>query len=75
MCYGCSMCNKCGKYDRLARSKRKCSTCKKEPPPEALVCPECGARLPPPFPEFPGTASAKPERRPRPEENAETEHP
>jgi len=59
MCYGCVMCNKCGKYDWLADFRRRCPSCKKEPPPEALICPDCGAQLPPPFPGPPGNVPLK----------------
>lgn len=54
MCYACNMCNRCGRYDRMKGSlgKRVCFSCGEEVlDKKATTCPQCGAALPPPFPD------------------------
>ncbi|MGI6217352.1 MAG: zinc-ribbon domain-containing protein [Coriobacteriales bacterium] len=53
------MCNRCGKFDELlkSRGKRSCVSCGAEAPNGASICPSCGAPLPPePLP--PGVSSS-----------------
>ncbi|MCI9129796.1 MAG: hypothetical protein HFJ65_05775 [Eggerthellaceae bacterium] len=54
MCYACDMCNRCGRYDRMKDQlgKRVCFVCGADASDgEANVCAECGAPLPPAFPD------------------------
>lgn len=47
MCYPCSMCNKCGKVDRLHMLDGLCPVCGKKRSVDEAICPFCGDRLPP----------------------------
>jgi ribosomal protein L40E len=51
MCYPCTMCNGCGKFDhelfQYMIPRLLCLKCGAELPKDAGVCPECGAPRPP----------------------------
>lgn len=63
MCYCCTLCNKCGRADKMNAmlGKRECPRCKViVNDNEIATCPMCGSPLPPPFPELPtGKPKAK----------------
>lgn len=46
MCYPCSMCNRCGKVDRLMKASQLCPKCGKPRGIEESVCPHCGDKRP-----------------------------
>ncbi|HBT94996.1 MAG TPA: hypothetical protein DEB24_02305 [Coriobacteriia bacterium] len=56
MCYCCNLCNRCGRADEMKDrlGKRLCFSCGLEASDNtALICPECGSKLPPGFPDLP----------------------
>ena len=56
MCYCCTLCNKCGRADKMNAmlGKRECPSCKVIVNDKKVTkCPQCGGPLPPPFPELP----------------------
>lgn len=46
MCYVCSMCNRCGKVDRLRELNGTCPVCGAQRAVDDDVCPSCGHRRP-----------------------------
>lgn len=62
MCYGCNLCNACGRADEMKDKLgvRMCSSCGTVASDnEARNCAECNAVLPPPFPSLPETIVRK----------------
>ncbi|MBX9033816.1 hypothetical protein [Gordonibacter massiliensis (ex Traore et al. 2017)] len=55
MCYVCSMCNACGKVDRLREMNAVCPACGKPRDVTDGTCPHCGHQRPP----YPGPAGTR----------------
>ena len=49
MCYGCNLCNRCGKVDQMRSDNavRRCPRCKTVLASEEAHCPSCGLVVPP----------------------------
>ena len=53
-CFACTMCNKCGRFNKMKTTMgvRRCYKCGNIPEDNNMrICPKCGGVLPPPFPE------------------------